>query len=142
MDSGHDNLRHDQPGIAAVLADELSREAVFNAICARRCYACEGARILLDFRVNGQMMGSELRDSGEPQRKLFFRVNAPGSIATITVVKNARDHLVYDVAGSADQSSAFVTDLDAERETDYYYLRVALSDGRRAWSSPIWVEAV
>ncbi|MBN2452121.1 MAG: DUF3604 domain-containing protein [Lentisphaeria bacterium] len=141
VNSGHANLRHDQPGIAPVLAEKLSREAVFDAIRQRRCYACEGARSHIDFRINGKVMGSELPDTGAPAWRLFFHVTAPEPLATITIVKNARDHFLYDIAGTERTSTAFVTDLEAERPTDYDYLRVAQSDGRRAWSSPIWVEA-
>jgi len=141
VDSGHANLRHDQPGIAAVLAPELSREAVFDAIRQRRCYACEGARIKLDFRINGEAMGSELRESGAPERRLWLRVEAPLPLATVTVVKNAQDHFTYHVDGTQREHRAFVTDLEAERATDYYYLRVTQTNGLRAWSSPIWVDA-
>jgi hypothetical protein len=41
-------------GLAAVWAAELTREAVFDALYARRCYGTTGARILLDFRLNGE----------------------------------------------------------------------------------------
>lgn len=30
-------------------------------------------------------------------------------------------------------------DYKKEQETDYYYLRVELEDGRYAWTSPIWI---
>ncbi len=47
-------------GLAAVLAEELTREAIFAAIRARRCYAVSGDRIEIDFSLNGAPMGSEL----------------------------------------------------------------------------------
>ncbi len=47
-------------GLAAVLAGELTREAIFAAIRARRCYAVSGDRIEIDFTLNGHPMGSEL----------------------------------------------------------------------------------
>ncbi len=34
----------------------------------------------------------------------------------------------------------FMEDEKAERDTDYYYVRVRQRDGQWAWSSPIWVE--
>ena len=34
-------------------ADELTREALFRALRARRAYATTGARIILHFSVNG-----------------------------------------------------------------------------------------
>ncbi|MHC4677597.1 MAG: DUF3604 domain-containing protein, partial [Planctomycetota bacterium] len=47
-------------GLAAVLASELTREAIFAAIRDRRTYALTGDRIAVDFRLNGQLMGREL----------------------------------------------------------------------------------
>ena len=41
---------------------------------------------------------------------------------------------------SAFLAGAFFTDDKAERDTDYYYVRVRQRDGQWAWSSPIWVE--
>ena len=41
-------------------APELTREAVFDALHARRTYGTTGRRILLDFRVNDAPVGSEI----------------------------------------------------------------------------------
>ncbi len=136
------NLRHDEPGIAAVLTKELTREAIFEAIRERRCYACEGARITLDFRVNGAVMGREIADQGNPERALYVCVQAPLPIETVTIVKNGQDHFIYTLNGAMARHESMVIDLEAERDTDYYYIRVTQSDGRRAWSSPVWVNRV
>jgi len=45
-------------GRAAVWAPALTREAVWEAILARRTYAVTGDRIVLDFRMAGQPMGA------------------------------------------------------------------------------------
>lgn len=47
-------------GLAAVLAPELTRDAVFDAFWNRRTYAVTGDRIDLRFDLNGRPMGSEL----------------------------------------------------------------------------------
>ena len=47
-------------GLAAVRAPALTREAIFDALHARRTYGTTGQRILLDFRVNDAPMGSEI----------------------------------------------------------------------------------
>ena len=44
-------------GLTCVLAEELTREAIFRALKARRCYATSGARILLRVTCNGHQMG-------------------------------------------------------------------------------------
>ena len=50
-------------GLTCVLAPELTREAVFQSLRARRCYGTTGPRILLDVEVDGQPMGSEIRST-------------------------------------------------------------------------------
>ena len=49
----HHQFHHLGSGRAVVLAEALTREAVFDALHARRCYATTGAPIVLDFTVNG-----------------------------------------------------------------------------------------
>ena len=51
-------------GRAAVWAEACTREAIWEAILARRTYGVTGDRIELDFRINGQPMGSLLQAAG------------------------------------------------------------------------------
>jgi hypothetical protein len=135
----HANLHCDQPGIAGVLARDLTRTAIFDALRQRRCYACEGVRAQLDFRVNDAVMGSEIADDAGGARRIAFAVSSPAPLAQIVLVKNARDLFVYGCDDGQTACADVVMDLEAERTTDYYYLRATHADGRRAWSSPIWV---
>ena len=48
-------------GLAAVWAAENTREALFDAMRDRQCYATTGERILIEFSINGESMGSETR---------------------------------------------------------------------------------
>jgi len=47
-------------GLTCVLAPELTRDAVFDALRQRRCYGTTGPRIDLAFEIHGQPMGSVL----------------------------------------------------------------------------------
>ncbi|MFZ1754075.1 MAG: DUF3604 domain-containing protein, partial [Caldilineaceae bacterium] len=51
-------------GLTCVLAEELTRDAVFAALKARRCYGTTGPRMDLDFAMDGQPMGSAIETSG------------------------------------------------------------------------------
>jgi hypothetical protein len=59
-------LRNLPNGLTAVLAEELTRESVWNALRSRRCYATTGPRILLHVEVDGQPMGAEYQTKGCP----------------------------------------------------------------------------
>ena len=70
-------------GIAGVYAQTLSRAGIFGGLKAGTCYATTGERILLDFRCNGQPMGSEL--AAEPGETLEFGIEVHGTDVLCTV---------------------------------------------------------
>ena len=47
-------------------SEEFTREAVFDAIRARRCYATTGKRIIVDFRIDDHWMGEEFKSRNAP----------------------------------------------------------------------------
>jgi len=75
-------------GLAAVWAEQLTREAIFDALRRRRTYAVSGDRIGLDFRLNGQVMGQELPYA----RRRELRVKAEGwdQVDRVEVLKDNR----------------------------------------------------
>ncbi len=73
-------------GLTCVLADSLTREAVFDAIRQRRCYAVTAAqRIHVELAVNGRPMGAEGR-TGAPVR-VVGRVAGTGPIERVDVFR-------------------------------------------------------
>ena len=122
------------PGITGVWAEENTREAIFDALKARRCYGYMGGtgRVIVDFRVSGHYMGEEITVTDDPA--LYYRIEADAPVETVTVVKNCRDYLIL-----RRKNEQLFYDYRQEQETDCYYLRIRLKDGRLAWTSPVWV---
>ncbi|MFH1740707.1 MAG: CehA/McbA family metallohydrolase, partial [bacterium] len=127
-------------GRAVVLAPELTRQAVFDALYERRCYATTGVPILLGFTVNEKLMGMELptlRQNERPQLKLTCE--GSNGIDHIRIIKNGR------VAHTAFCHGEFAYDMEWEdidynsSHSNYYYVRVVQVDRESAWSSPIWI---
>jgi hypothetical protein len=75
-------------GRMAVLAREKTREAIWEAILARRTYAVTGDKIVCDFRLNDAPMGSEVRVS--ETRNLSLSIKACDAIDKIIVYKNLK----------------------------------------------------
>lgn len=73
-------------GLAAVLAKNLTRESIFEALMNRRCYATTGERILLDFSIDGHGMGEEYTSSAPPQIRV--EVVASSNIEKVEIIKN------------------------------------------------------
>lgn len=121
------------PGITGVWAKENTVEGIFEALKARRCYGFMGpGRVSIDFRINGHYMGEEFSDCKD--REIYFKIESDTEIKRVTIVKNERDYMYFR------RREQFLFDYTSERENDCYYLRVELSDGRCAWTSPIWVK--
>lgn len=135
------NLRYVQPGLCAVLAEELTREAVFAALKAKRCYGTSGARIEVDFRINGVPMGQSLSLPGGTERQVYIRVQGEDGLRTVTMEKNNQDYVVFHVDGASSTFTELFYDSEVASPTDWYYCRIEQMDGRMAWTSPIWIDA-
>jgi hypothetical protein len=134
---------YDEPGLAALFVAELSREGIFDALKKRRCYGTSGARISIQLRINGGHIGEEIKDAPGGERLIQCSVSAEDDLDSIVIVKNGRDEIVHQFNTEKPNKKThefLYIDCAAERETDYYYLRVRQKDGRTAWTSPIWVQ--
>jgi len=138
-------------GITAVFAPELTREALWDALYQRRCYATTAQRILLDVRLDDYMMGSDLpADKAAPYadaRTLRIRALGRREIDRIEVVRNNVTVESFEIG--ADQAELQYTDgtplahiepasKDAAGAV-FYYVRLIQRDRNMAWSSPIWL---
>lgn len=133
-------------GLTGVVAPELTRGALWDAIRARRCYATTGVKILLDFSVNGYPMGTVLRVPTAKWADLYpMRIACAAigtaNMASIEVIENNRVIYTHTMwRGPADQMG-FCLPRPLERTPywRYYYVRVTQKDGHMAWSSPVWI---
>ena len=127
------------PGLAGIYAKELTREALFEALRARRVYATNGCRAILRFHSGSVPMGGviKLKEPGE-RRRFDVVVVGDGPVASVTIVKNNVDTATFDGGGLL--VSHTWKDPAPARAGDYYYARIAQTDGGWIWSSPIWVE--
>ncbi|MGC9320295.1 MAG: DUF3604 domain-containing protein, partial [Armatimonadota bacterium] len=51
-------------GLTGIMADELTPDAIFEALRSRRCYATTGQRIVMRVQLDGHPMGSEVTADG------------------------------------------------------------------------------
>lgn len=157
-DRGHyaDFFDNDQqqysPGLTAVWADNLSRQAIFDALFNRNCYATTGERIILGLTLAGHQMGSEIDAGQKPgiavNRHLTGYVAGTTELTKVELIRNGK------VLKSFPVDSQFIDftydDMDPlgeciiqgsdKKPFVFYYLRVNQADGHMAWSSPIWVD--
>ena len=91
---GNNPMRISQRGgLVAVFAPERTREAIFDALISRRVYGTTLARILLDVRVAGAPMGSEVEvaRSDPPSLEVRGTVSGTSPIARVVAVCNGEE---------------------------------------------------
>lgn len=64
-------------GLTAVFADELSRDAVWQALRNRHCYGTTGTRILLDVAADGHPMGAAFTTGQPPEVQVSIEATGP-----------------------------------------------------------------
>jgi len=149
-------------GLAAVYAKERTREAIFDALYRRRCYATTGARMVLDFRVNGHAMGEEIdcevqngkwkmQNRNCKMRKIEGRAIGTRKIRKVEILRN--NEVVYVREGAGFEVRFEWTDREDLRKLAipptfdgdvpflFYYCRVTQEDRHIAWSSPVWLSS-
>jgi len=122
-------------GLTAVFAPRLTREAVFDGLWQRRCYATSGPRILLHFTANGVLMGGTLPRNDRADIHIGAAGTAP--LRKVEVIRNGEVILDHSAGG-------WVAELDfrdapPKAAESYYYVRITQEDGEMAWSSPVWL---
>jgi hypothetical protein len=127
---------------AAVLAKELTREAIIDAYENRRFYATENSSIRLDFRCNGYPMGSML----DAQPRVFTVKASTAADEAFEQIRLFRDGTVLQTQ-AVSGNPVEVTFSDPAYSADAYYYVIATENmdthnkGRNdeAISAPIWL---
>ena len=102
----------DGNGLACVIAPTLTRDAIWQALYERRCYATTGDRILLDFTMNDAPMGSDLAvDLAQyGSRQFAMRVAGTYRIDRIELLRN--NEVVFDTCPNGDVWEGTWTDAE------------------------------
>ena len=127
---------------ASVWAEDLSRQAIFEALLNRRTYAATD-NIVLWFTANDEPMGS---DFISPANQVTLKAEITGTdvIEKIDIIRN-NTFLYSTEPGTREVDFSYLDTDITPGETYYYYLRLIQKDPdgtdvkEMAWSSPIWV---
>jgi hypothetical protein len=148
-------------GLTAVLATELTRDGIFDALKKRRTYGTTGQRILLHFEIDGHMMGATIVRKTPHHPKIDVAVHGTDDLDYVEVLcwnkrrgQFANGHPVfatlYRERGNGKQAAFQVVDSSYSGSSIYYvrakqknnitYPQQFISREVWAWSSPIWME--
>ena len=117
-----------------VLAKELTEEALYEAMAARRVYATEDSDLYVDYRLNGNLMGSVMGAAEGLEASVTLFDPTDGSEALVEVIG----------MGGAVLASGSTTDgtltLSVPEGSPYYFLYITQSDADAAVTAPVWVD--
>lgn len=126
-------------GLTGFLTSELTREAVWQAMDARRTYATSGAPIAGEFRVNGAIMGQEIEWRDGSFITFSAQLFGTSRIERVEIISNGE--CVWRAAPNERDVVLEKVALPAMTTTSaYFYLRLLQSDGHRAHFSPVWLD--
>ena len=109
-------------GVMACLATDATRDAVWEAMIARRVYGSTGDRIALDFTVNDAPMGSVI-DASSGVRRIRARVVGVDEIDRIELIRGGRVVATHCHQGT--------WTMPAPGQTSRYKMRVEIGWGPR-----------
>lgn len=128
---------------AAIWAEDTTREALFDAMLARRTFAASD-EIYVKATADGHMVGEEFSASVSSPPEIVVDVEAQDEILRVDVVKNGEYVFTHQPGGRA--LSLTYKDTEAEPGESYYYVRVFQRDTEKpdgdpeiAWTSPFFV---
>ncbi len=125
-------------GLTAVWAENLTERSVWEAVYQRRAYGTTGARIFVDFKVNGQFMGSTVK-AGK-SAVVYVHVVGTAPIDYVQVWKYEED---FEISRTLESETEYLNSRWIDEDPPnggFYYLRVRQVDGHMAWAGPVWVE--
>lgn len=138
----HNLTEHEGPfypsGITGVYAEELTREAIWDALWDRRCFGTTGSKIQVEFSLNDHRMGSEIHQSNAPNANLKIEVHGTADVKKVELIENGSIRKTFK-GNSPEFEQEVEISLPRERPL-HYYVRVSQTDGELAWSSPIWID--
>jgi hypothetical protein len=123
-------------GVAGIWAEERTRESVLAALRARRTFATNGPRIVLEASLDGRPMGSQV--PAGTRGRLQLQVAAPGELEAVELVTGAG--VVSRQPAEGKRSLALESTLPAFESGEWLYVRVLQRDQGAAWSSPFFFE--
>lgn len=134
--NNHDRNWGDANGDRTViLAEELTRESLFEAIRSHRVYATRDKDLHLYYTLDGEDMGGTLTSVENPE--LFVTLYDPtdSAIGTVEVITEAGSIASRSVSTNYEELT-----IPIQGRYRYYYLRITQPDGDIAVTAPVWTE--
>ncbi len=136
--------------VTGIYAEELTADAILDALRNRRCFATMGARMFVDTRANEAIMGQQV-NANDGCVTLSVQAIGTRPIVDAVLIRNGKEIHREPGNGTKDFTASF-TDEGLSPGTHWYYWRIRQSrdapvlpgnlmaaHGHLAWSTPHYV---
>ena len=124
-----------------VLTDDFSQEGIYEAIRNYRVYATEDKNLEIHYTLNGQMLGSTIKEAETANIQVsVYDPDPSDSISKVEVVVNS-GKVAYTWEDPAELSSGQL-ECTIPADYSYYFIRVTQGDGDLAVTAPVWIGEV
>jgi len=131
-------------GLVAVFVDGNERNEILSAIKNRKCYATTNERIIGEFSVNGQTMGSIFDVMKNTEIVIDVKFYGTCEIDYVDIILNG-DTLMHKNGKGKDRvcfSKNIKLKSNAEFGHNYIYVRMKQKDDNMVWLSPVYITIV
>lgn len=134
QDNHHGNWGAEGQSRTAVLAKSLSEQALYEAMGARRVYATQDCDLYIDYRLNGNLMGSVMGVTQGLEASVAVDDPTDGNGCAVEIIGTGGAVLA---SGQTDDGALTLSVPDG---WPYYFLRITQPDGDTAVTAPVWVD--
>ncbi len=141
-DGSQDNHRPnwgDGPCWTALLAKELTREAVLDAMRNHRTYSTYDRNMELRFKAEGHWMGDSFAHEGTVSFSIEIMDPDSGDVTCQIVLYQNGLPVQWTSPGNA--TSRWTPVITPPPGENFYFVTAEQRDGDRIWSSPIWIRS-
>lgn len=118
-----------------VIAEENTREGLYEAMSANRVYASEDSNLQIDYTLNGEVMGTQLPAVDTVEIKVALSDPDNETIGKVSIITDGG----YVAASKYIDGNSGTWEVELPAQFSYYYVRVDQGDKDIAVTSPVWV---
>ena len=140
-DNHNSNFGRSNAGRLVVMMPQLTRPNLYAAMKAMRFYGSDDANAQLEFKINGQVMGSQFTDNAYPTISVVHNDPDAEQADTIRIWKGFKGSSAwaFTVQEITNTNAIVYYDTQIQKGKEYYYfVELRQKDGNWMVSSPIW----
>ncbi|MCL2695384.1 MAG: CehA/McbA family metallohydrolase [Clostridiales bacterium] len=131
------------PNRTVILAEELTRESLYEAVRQRRVYATENKGMKVNYTCNGEVMGTRIQVPAGTTLNITVEAEDTGRRANVGTVELRTNGNALKATGTINAySGTWTTTITTTAAETYYFVKIIQPRTPAEWTftAPVWVE--